>query len=180
MRRDTTRSADDLNRPEGNSLLDNYQVHDVAEEYVIERLESIGFRVEAWGMDKRHDNNGLLFEDDRVDLKVFDGDELVLLIEVKSKSAAHYMGSLNRRHLNKYCRVAESEGVPTYIAWCEIDGDTVKDTFVTPCKKPMPNLVHNTFRFPDGNRGVEINSFYRFDWSVIESVAEDDYGSMVV
>ncbi|UBF23194.1 Holliday junction resolvase [Haloarcula tailed virus 2] len=167
MRRDTSRSANDLNRPEGNSLLENYDVHDIAESYVIQRLEDLGFRVEAWGMDKRHDNDGLLFEDDRVDLKVFDGDELVLLVEVKSKSAPHYMGSLNKRHIDKYCRIAESESVPTYIAWCRIDADSVKDTFITPCVD-KPSLIEKKFTFPDGNKGVQISPFYQYTWDVIE------------
>ena len=167
MRRDTTQSADDLNRPEGNSLLENYDVHDVGERYVIERLEDMGFRVEAWGMDKRHDSgNGLLFEDDKVDLRVYKGDEIVLQIEVKTKSASHYMGSLNERHLKKYERIQGNTGVPTYIAWCQVDRDTVEKTFVTPCR--METVV-KTFQFPDGNGGVEIDTFYRFDWGVIES-----------
>lgn len=68
------RTAADLDRPEGNDLESNYDVHDVGEIHLKQHLEHMGFVAENWGIDRRHDDDGLLF-DDKMDLKVYDAGE---------------------------------------------------------------------------------------------------------
>lgn len=70
MQRDTTRDASDLNRPEGNDLVSNYEVHDTGEAHIRQHLRHHGLVPIQWGIDKRHDDDGLIF-DDGMDLKVY-------------------------------------------------------------------------------------------------------------
>jgi hypothetical protein len=62
---------DDLDRPEWNSLLANYDLHDIGEAYLTGRLHQIGLHVEHWGIDKRHDDEGLIF-DNKMDLRLWE------------------------------------------------------------------------------------------------------------
>lgn len=65
-----SRSASDLNRPDWNSLEENYEAHDIGELHVKRHFEHMGFRVENWGIDKRHDDGALVY-DDKMDLKIY-------------------------------------------------------------------------------------------------------------
>lgn len=166
MRRDTTRTSEDLDRPDGNSLLENYDVHDMGEKYIIQQLEFDGFRVESWGMDKRHDNDGLLFEDNKVDLKVYDGDVLVCLLEVKTKTSHRYMGSMNERHYIKYRKIANTHNVPTFVGFFEFprNSDKPESQFFVPMDVGgSQDVISGKFQFPDGNAGVRVSNFYQ--WS---------------
>jgi len=70
-RHDETLTPDDLNRPEWNSLLDNYDKHDIGEVYFKGRVEQIGLTVEHWGIDKRHEDDHLIF-DNKMDLRLWE------------------------------------------------------------------------------------------------------------
>lgn len=60
-----------LQRPEWNSLLNNYSKHDIGEAYFQGRVEQIGLQVEHWGIDKRHHDDGLIF-DNKMDLRLWE------------------------------------------------------------------------------------------------------------
>lgn len=62
---------DDLNRPDWNSLLNNYSKHDIGEAYFQGRVEQIGLHVEHWGIDKRHHDDHLIF-DNKMDLRLWE------------------------------------------------------------------------------------------------------------
>lgn len=62
---------DDLNRPDWNSLLKNYSKHDIGEAYFQGRVEQIGLHVEHWGIDKRHHDDSLIF-DNKMDLRLWE------------------------------------------------------------------------------------------------------------
>lgn len=62
---------DDLNRPDWNSLLNNYSKHDIGEAYFQGRVEQIGLHVEHWGIDKRHEDDHLIF-DNKMDLRLWE------------------------------------------------------------------------------------------------------------
>lgn len=67
----TTIDPDQLNRPEWNSLLNNYDKHDIGEAYFTGRMHQIGLQVENWGIDKRHNDDGLIF-DNKMDLRLWE------------------------------------------------------------------------------------------------------------
>jgi hypothetical protein len=60
-----------LQRAAGNSLKENYKLHDYGEARAIKLLEDKGHSVEQWGIDKRHSTDGLIF-DDKMDLRVWE------------------------------------------------------------------------------------------------------------
>jgi hypothetical protein len=62
---------DELQREEWNSLLNNYDKHDVGEAYFTGRMHQIGLQVEHWGIDMRHDQDTLIF-DDKMDLRLWE------------------------------------------------------------------------------------------------------------
>jgi len=62
---------DDLDRPDWNSLLNNYSKHDIGEAYFKGRVEQIGLHVENWGIDKRHEDDHLIF-DNKMDLRLWE------------------------------------------------------------------------------------------------------------
>ena len=154
MRRDENIKADELNRPEGNDLVSNYDKHDVGEQYIAILCESRGLRVENWGIDMRHDDGDGVIFDDKMDLKVYDGEDFVGIIEVKTKTNPRYIGSMNARHLDDYKDVAGEHEVPVFIVFLHVDGERVLSSrwvHVTPDTIPL-----RAFTWPDGNRGVEV------------------------
>jgi len=66
-----TLDPDDLDRPEWNSLLNNYSKHDIGEAYFQGRVEQIGLQVEHWGIDRRHQDDHLIF-DNKMDLRLWE------------------------------------------------------------------------------------------------------------
>lgn len=71
MEHRTDLSADDLDRPDWNSLLANYSKHDIGEAYFTGRVEQIGLQAEHWGIDKRHHDEHLIF-DNAMDLRLWE------------------------------------------------------------------------------------------------------------
>jgi len=63
--------AETLEREEWNSLLNNYDKHDVGEAYFTGRAHEMGLQVEHWGIDMRHDDDGLVF-DNKMDLRLWE------------------------------------------------------------------------------------------------------------
>jgi len=54
-----------------NSLQSAYQKHDIGEAYFQGRVEQIGLHVEHWGIDKRHEDDHLIF-DNKMDLRLWE------------------------------------------------------------------------------------------------------------
>jgi hypothetical protein len=60
-----------LNREEWNSLLNNYDKHDVGEAYFTGRMHQIGLQTEHWGIDMRHDDDSLI-KDNKMDVRLWE------------------------------------------------------------------------------------------------------------
>ena len=149
----TDRDPDTLNRPEGNDLESNYEVHDIGQAHVKTHCEHMGFVVEEWGIDKRHESDSLIY-DDKMDLKIHEHDQgdlpasgvdieranlnLVAFLEVKTKRNEDWFGVINRRHLRKYLTQAHKSDVPAVIYMSLVDdtdenegqASIVRDTFI--------------------------------------------------
>ena len=69
--RETGIDPEELDRPEWNSLVKNYDKHDIGEAYFVGRMHQIGLQVEHWGIDKRHNDDGLIF-DNKMDLRLWE------------------------------------------------------------------------------------------------------------
>jgi hypothetical protein len=54
-----------------NSLLSAYSKHDIGEAYFKGHVEQIGLQVEHWGIDRRHEDDHLIF-DNKMDLRLWD------------------------------------------------------------------------------------------------------------
>jgi hypothetical protein len=65
----STCGAEDIDA-DWNSLQSAYQKHDIGEAYFVGRVEQMGLSVEHWGIDMRHDDDGLIF-DDKMDLRLW-------------------------------------------------------------------------------------------------------------
>lgn len=72
MEREDTLDPDNLNRPEWNGLVDNYQPHDIAEAYFRGRIAQSGLQAEPWGIDMRHDDGDGLIFDNKMDLRLWE------------------------------------------------------------------------------------------------------------
>lgn len=142
----TVEVDDDDQRVEGHTFLGGYDAHDIGEEHVRRHLEHMGFAVEAWGIDMRHDNHVL--GDDKMDLKAFttadihspvtgevetEKVDLAALIEVKTKRSEGWFGVVNRHHFRKYLQKAHEFDVPAYIYMSLVDDEeeaVIRDTFI--------------------------------------------------
>lgn len=71
MERSERLDPDSLNRPDWNSLKNNYDKHDIGEAYFIGRIHQIGLHVEPWGIDMRHHDESLIY-DDKMDLRLWE------------------------------------------------------------------------------------------------------------
>lgn len=122
-----------------NSLPENYQPHDIAEDVLRDRLESVGYDVVDHGVDDRHGEARFGHGPDQA---VKDGDTLLGYVEVKSKrlgkenadyDGSEWFGVLNRRHYQEYLDVASTVEVPVYLYFAIVDMDcgmVVRDGFV--------------------------------------------------
>lgn len=189
MRRGT-RTPEDLDRPQGNSLLENYEKHDVGEKVFIDRCQMMGLAVEEWGIDKRHDDGsaGIIY-DDKMDFKVYGPTvpsrvspaELKAIVDVKTKSNPRYMGRFNQRHYVKYKDHAEHFDVPAFVIMFQVDYEskTVVDEFVfridgdaEPFERVHTSDGPAVDRFPDGNDAVLVPHKHRERWSAFEEVVK--------
>ncbi|WP_226041144.1 hypothetical protein [Natrinema sp. DC36] len=72
MERRERLDPEDLQREEWNSLVNNYDKHDIGEAYLTGRLHQIGLEVENWGIDQRHDDGDGLIFDNKMDLRLWE------------------------------------------------------------------------------------------------------------
>lgn len=118
-------------RVDGHTFESGYSLHDVAEAHVTRYVEHIGFRTEQWGINRRQDKHVL--GDDKMDLKVYDDDELCALLEIKSKRSDSWYGTINRDHFVKYLKQVHDHAVPAFIYMSvggENDDSIVKSVFL--------------------------------------------------
>lgn len=179
MRRDETQTAADLSRPKGNSLLENYDLHDAGEREFVRRIERLGLVVEPWGIDMRHDGgqDGLIY-DSAMDFKVLteDGD-VVALVDVKTKSNPRYMGRFNLRHLEDYREHAEEEDVPVFVVMFQVarGSEEIQDEFVYQVggeDSYISSKDDSIKTFPDGNHAALVKHDHRGTWlDLVGSVA---------
>lgn len=71
MERRDTLDPEDLQRPDWNSLVKNYDLHDIGEAYLTGRLHQIGLLIEHWGIDRRYDDESLIY-DNKMDLRLWE------------------------------------------------------------------------------------------------------------
>jgi len=202
MRRDEGTTPEDLGRPDGNSLKDNYKKHDVGHAETIERLQKLDCEVVEWGIDRRDDDgsDGIIY-DDKMDFKiyatteggadleggedseVFHNGRLVGLLDVKTKGSPRYMGRFNERHYVKYYEHAQEFDVPVFVAMFQVhyNRETVYASFVFELGKN--DLYEDVLtssdskavsNFPDGNGAVLIPHKHRKDWAYLEMTIEQE------
>lgn len=172
MRRDTSTEPEELDRPEGNSLLENYELHDHGEREFVRRVEELGFTVEPWGIDMRDDDGNGLVYDDKLDFKVYDEDNLIALVDVKTKSSPRWMGRFNLRHFEHYKEHADEYDVPTFVVMFQTNnrGD-IHDEFVFDINVADEHSFHSSKdsdavrQFPDGNNALLIKHDARRRWT---------------
>lgn len=181
-RRDTDTTASDLDRPDGNSLKENYKKHDVGHQETVERLQKIGCEIVEWGIDMRNDDgdDGIIY-DDKMDFKVFHNGDLVALLDVKTKGSPKYMGRFNERHYVKYHGHTEDFDVPVFVVMYQVHykrnqvydefvfeighGDLYENVLTSSDSKAVSN-------FPDGNGAVLIPHKKRRTWQHLEMMIE--------
>jgi hypothetical protein len=165
----TDRSVDTLDRPDGNSLEENYESHDHGERHAKALITYHGLYVEDWGIDKRDEDETLIF-DDKMDFRVWESDEkeeLVCLMDVKTKNSKAWDRRYNKRHHDKYYEWVDEYDVPVYVLFCVLDDDTVEESNLFPLHHyPQEEGYSCTFTFPDKNTGVYIPVDHVSDWSV--------------
>ncbi len=149
--------VNNLDRKDGNSLRKNYTKHDIAESYCKHIFRGANFKVELWGIDKREENSGELTFDDKADLKIYDNNDLVLIIEVKSKSSKDWFGIFNQRHFKDYLKIKKEYNTEVYVYMTLVDEDKkaiTKDAYIPIYSEEQ---VKNVFQAPDGNMVVEMD-----------------------
>jgi hypothetical protein len=165
----TDRSVDTLDRPDGNSLEENYSSHDIGERHAKALITYHGLHVENWGIDKREEDDTLIF-DDKMDFRVWESDakeKLVCLMDVKSKNGKAWSGRYNERHHSKYYQWVEQYDVPVYVNFCILDGDDVEESYLVPLHLYGEEECYScTLTFPDGNQGVYIPVNNRHSWGL--------------
>lgn len=163
MRRDTSTEPEHLNRPEGNDLVSNYETHDSVEDLFRAQCRLNGLTVEQFGIDKRHDDGDGIIYDDKPDLAIYDGDELVGYVDVKSKTGPSFMGRFNERHYRHYLGRAQADDVPVYVAMYQLYDGNVVDAFACPVTEDscLTTDDDGVTTFPDGNRIALVKHEYR-------------------
>ena len=161
--RETDIPVESLNRPEGNSLQDGYQLHDEAED-VFRSLLPEWVSVLQLGIDRREEDDTLIY-DDRMDF-LLDGRDGQVMVDIKSKSSDTYMRFMNERHYRHYVAAAEEHDCPAY-AWfyntstedsqlCRVDGDG----------RVLTTSTHDyLLPFRDGNKAAYMTSGTDVSWT---------------
>lgn len=108
-----------------NSLVENYEPHDILQEYYETRMESMDFAIEQWGMDDRHAKD--VTEGYGPDIACYKDLDARGFIEFKAKrlssSGDDWFGCLNKRHLKEYANHDSEHDVPTAIVFGVVDMD---------------------------------------------------------
>lgn len=144
---------DTLDRPEWNSLVNNYDKHDIGEAYFKGVIDELGLAVENWGIDKRHHDENLIF-DNKMDLRIWDplqgqdglppnpsidesvttewdigvdtverSWELRAVADVKTKASKSWFGRFNLRHLAHYVEWSDHYNVPVFVYMTMVDDE---------------------------------------------------------
>lgn len=127
MQRDTDITVDtDGSRVDVHTFEEGYELHDMAETHFDTWVSRLDLRVEQWGINCRDDEHVL--GDDKMDLRLYDGDNLVAVVEIKSKRRNSWFGIINRDHYAHYLKqYVEEDRVPFYIYMCHLDEREVMD-----------------------------------------------------
>jgi hypothetical protein len=107
------------------TLAENYEAHDVAQEYFEKRCKELGITVVQHGDDARHADD--VFFGDGPDTELRVDDERRAYTEVKSKrlsTGAEWFGRLNRRHYEEYQEFAREVDVPVVIFFALVEEQT--------------------------------------------------------
>jgi len=157
--------VESLDRPEGNDLQSNYQLHDSAEG-VFKSLLPDWVTPLQLGIDRREEDDTLIF-DGRMDF-LLDGPGGEVMVDIKSKSSNAYFRFCNERHYRKYVDAAEEHDCPAYIWFyqtesgqsqlCRVDGDG----------RVLTTSTHDyMLPFRDGNKAAYLTSGTDVDWSTM-------------
>lgn len=150
MEVDTSRSSENLLRPDWNSLEANYELHDIGEDYFTGLMRKLGLVVENWGLDAREEDENLIY-DNKMDLRLWDPlldgetpgvwptEEVVHhyeeedamgvtidwklrgVCDIKTKSSESWMGIFNLRHLAHYAHWSAEYDVPVFLYFSLVD-----------------------------------------------------------
>ena len=148
------RDPDTLDRPAWNSLQENYTKHDTAEAAFLEQLpESVD--VESFGIDKRHEDEQLIY-DDKPDFRLYVGGEPTALVDVKSKSGDRYMRECNERHYRKYLAKADELDLPAYVYFYNVK--TGSHVFCQVDDEATTTSADGLDTWPDGNNKARLET----------------------
>jgi len=144
-------SEEELREVRDRSLVAAYQPHDVAQDFLEDRLDFHGFIVEQHGTDDRYSDDVYLGhgpdiavyrlrEDVRRNYEGIgstyiesdtgrfcsrtDAYELVAYIEIKSKELPSWFGRCNRRHFTEYVNFSNEVSVPVFIWFALVDSES--------------------------------------------------------
>jgi len=163
--RETDIPVESLNRPSGNSLQDGYQLHDEAEA-VFKSLLPEWVTLLSLGIDKREEDDTLIF-DDRMDF-LLDGPGGEVMIDIKSKSRDMYMRFCNERHYRKYVEAAEEHDCPAYIWFYNTSSDKSQLCRVDGGGEVLATSTHDyILPFPDGNKAAYLTSGTDVEWETM-------------
>lgn len=151
----------ELDRPDGNSLLENYTLHDVGHAHLVETMTEWGYDVEDWGLDLR-ENTGTLVTDDRLDFRIWDGARAVALMDVKTKSNPDWVGKMNESHYEKYAGYASRLEIPVVVGMYLLDGDDIVEEHYIPVLGGYEAWAEHDIA-PDGNPLVRAREDYYRD-----------------
>lgn len=171
-------SPDELSRPDGNGLADNYEKHDIGQAELLRRLDesAIDAEVEEWGIDLRDDDGDRIIYDDKMDFRLVDDGDVVAHIDVKTKSSPSYMGRFNARHYDHYYHHATEKDVPTFVVMFQVDyeTETIDDEFVFRLGDAERDVrIERSSKstavddFPDGNEAVLVPHEHRQPWHTL-------------
>lgn len=172
MRVDESRSADSLSRPEGNSLKENYSLHDVGSEHLVSLIDEWNEDQTHWeydildvGIDMRDEDEVLIY-DDKMDYTVVDVDpsphedthRYVELadIDVKTKTSQKWMNVFNLRHYAHY--VAQNNHTKykdAYVFMCLLDDGEVDEINVLPVEENDMAIEYEAYFDPEKESTIE-------------------------
>jgi len=187
MRKDTTRSPDDLLRDEGNSLQDNYALHDVGEKYLVDAINSLNesrkwgsYHLEPLGLDARDDDTGLTY-DDKLDFEIqhrdpMRGSDLIRTtilaqVDVKTKSSKSWLNVTNLRHYAHYVKQQTETHADCYIMMCLLDEDdtAVSNVSFLPVESNDKYQMYEDYFDPEQSSVIEDTTACVDDFENVES-----------
>ena len=161
--RETDIPVESLQRPDGNSLQDNYKHHDAAEDVFRSLLPEWVTPLQL-GIDRRDDESGLIF-DNKLDF-LLDGPGGQVMVDLKSKQRSDWVRLLNERHYKKYLEAAEKHDCPAYIFFYCTSTENIQL-----CRVDNGGRVYTTtdhrfmLTFPDGNKAAYMCSGCDVGWT---------------